>query len=151
MGQQSAAAPALNAQEKVWRRFDLRDPAHFDNVTVDESSGVERLKGGALRFDHDGCSVYIESVLRRINLAPMSIGSRQYAGLAYAIVAEVAAFSSGLSEAEGQEFGVVPDPLEPDPPYNPAHALITEHGAYASNSKRRQARNQLARRVFKTM
>ncbi|NLP84167.1 hypothetical protein HF576_09915 [Microbacterium sp. CFH 90308] len=135
----------------VWRRFDTRDPAHYDNNTIDESSGASRLKGGALRFDDDGCSVFREDVLRSLGLAPISILSRQHSGLAYAACSAINGFESGMANDSNQEFMVVGDPLEPEPAYNPAHTLITHPGEYASKTKRRQAIHQLARRVFKTI
>lgn len=133
----------------IWRRFDERDPAHYDNLSVDEQSGESRLKGHALRFDDDGCSVFRERVIVELGLRPGAIATRQYSALAAAKCCEVDQFESGLATEIGQEFRVVPDRLDPPPPFNPAHTLIEHHGVYGSKTKRRQAIHQLARRVFR--
>lgn len=150
----SAASPPpggsdLNGSEVLWRRFDDRDPAHFDSLSVDEESGASRLKGGALRFDNDGCSVFRERVIVQLGLRPGAIATRQYSALAAATCGEIDGFHSGLATDGEPEFRVAADPLETPPPYNPAHTLIEHHGAYASKTKRRQAIHQLARRVFR--
>lgn len=133
----------------LWRRFDATDPAHFDSVTLDEGTGARHLKGGALRFDEDGCSVYRGDVLESMNLSPSSITTERHSALARATRAEIEAFRSPLAdEPEKQAFGVKPDPLEPEPAYNPAHTLVQHLLGYVSNSKRRQAQGELARRVF---
>lgn len=133
----------------LWRRFDATDPAHFDSTIWDEGSGVRHLKGGALRFDADGCSVYRGDVLGSLGLTPASITTESHSALAHANRADIEAFRSPLSSAPSQQaFRVVPDPLEPEPPYNPAHTLVQHLLDYASNSKRRRAQGELARSVF---
>lgn len=139
---------AVDGNDVIWRRFDDRNPAYYDAVTVDEQSGESRLKGYAFRFDEDGCSVFSQQAIVKLGLRPGAIATRQHSALASARCGDVNCFESGLAIDTGQEFRVVPDPLEPPPPFNPAHTLIEHHGVYGSKGKRRLAIHQLARRVF---
>lgn len=135
--------------DRLWRRFDATDPAHFDTIVVDEGTGVKHLKGGALRFDDDGCSVFSGGVLESLGLTPDSIRTPLHSALASATRREVEAFSTAYATEPGaRAFEVLAAPLQPAPEYAPAHALIRHLLDYASNTKRRRAEGDLARQVF---
>lgn len=145
-----SASSSLPDELVVWRRFDATNPAHFDTVVVDEGTGVRHLKGGALRFDEDGCSVFRGDVLESLGLEPLAIASPPHTSLAHATRNGVESFTTGFAEdPSARAFNVVADPLFPDPKYNPAHALIQHLLVYTSNTKRRRAEGELARVVFK--
>lgn len=145
-----SAFSSLSDELLVWRRFDATNPAHFDTIVVDEGTGARHLKGGALRFDDDGCSVFRGDVLESLGLEPQAIASPPHTSLAYASRSNIESFTTGFAEeASAKAFKVAADPLSPDPVYNPAHALIQHLLVYPSNTKRRRAEGELARVIFK--
>ncbi|TQK19098.1 hypothetical protein FBY40_1589 [Microbacterium sp. SLBN-154] len=135
--------------EEILRRFNDQDPSHYDTVVRDEGDGTRKLKGGALRWDDDGCSVYRSRILLILGLPKDCIATDAHPAVARTSRALIESFTSGLADtAVRPEFAVVADPLEPGEPYDPAHTLIQPMAEYPSKTKRRTAANDLARSAF---
>lgn len=126
------------------RRFDPGDPSH---VARDEGTGGLRLRGGALRFDDDGCSVYRIAVLDDLGLGISVTKTEQHRGLAVARAENIRTVYSGLT-SEVPEFDVSASPHDPPPVYEPAHSSLLSCGTYESKSKMRRARDDLAAQAF---
>jgi len=147
----AAASASVTLGEGLARRFDDSDPSHVDALTKEEGiTGTSRLRGGALRFDEDGCSVFRTEVIEALYLPLACITTPIYSAIALTTRGEVEAFRSGLALDEGSppEFLVRADPLEPGEAFMPAHSLIFENGTYPSKTKRRAALGDLAGAVF---
>lgn len=144
-----ATTPLLDGEELV-RRFNPDDPSHVDNLARDEGNGEVRLRGGALRFDLDGCSVYRIEVLATSGLSMRDVATPEYSALATTRAEQVRAVRSGFV-GSAHEFEVHASPLAPPPEHNPAHASIVQVAIYPSNSKRRQAVDALAARAFEVV
>lgn len=147
----AAASVSVTLGEGLARRFDDTDPSHVDALTKDEGiTGTSRLRGGALRFDEDGCSVFRTEMIALLCLPLACITTPSHPAVALTTRGAVEAFRSGLNmEALSlPEFLVRADPLEPGEAFLPAHSLIYEAGTYPSKTKRRAARGDLAGAVF---
>lgn len=146
----SSATLSLADDEELARRFNPEDPSHAENLAHDEGTGALRLRGGALRFDDDGLSVYRVRELEGLALNVHAILTPRHPGLARATAAGVRAVVSGFADV-APEFDVHASPLTPPPDYSPAHASIKMAATYESKSRRRQAINALAAQAFEIL
>lgn len=135
----------VDSDERFVRRFDDSDPSHADTITVDEGTGQRRLRGGALRFHDDGCSVYRVRTLDALSLPVTCIVTQRHSAIACTTRAAVETFRPG---PDAPEFLLRSDPLEPGEIYDPAHSLICETAEFVSKTKRRTAIADLARTAF---
>ena len=139
----------IGLDARLVRRFNDQDPSHVSNVLTDEGAGiVRRLRGRALRFDDDGCSVYRVAVIEELGLAVESIAIGSYTALAYSTRGLIEEFRSGHAAETEPEFAVYADPVPPGEPHDPAHASIRSEASYPSNTKRRAAIDALAGAAF---
>jgi len=151
VGAGASVSLIVGEAERLLRRFNDEDPSHADAITVDEgSAGVRKLRGGALRFDDDGCSVFRHEVLIGLALSASAITHPPFTAIAVTSRSEVEGFRSGLAvdPVDAPEFSVKADPLEPGAPYDPAHTLIYAERTYPSKTKRRAAISDLAGTAF---
>lgn len=130
-----SAAPAdpspVNDADVLLRRFNPKDESHW---TVDEATGLGRMRSGALRFDEEpavgkGCSVYQASILATRSLTRASCLELPDWRLAEITASAVRSLRREHKPEETSPFDAVQDPFpsgeEGAHARDAAHALIT--------------------------
>jgi hypothetical protein len=142
----------MEPDEVVLRTF-AKVAEQADIAVVDEGAEpTKSLKGGALRFDEDGCSVSRDAILSAANVSRSALLSPpKYTWIASSTKAEIEGHVQ--RDAAGDEYApfvVVPDPFPAgfEEPKDASHALIQMARDYSSNTKKRLSIDTLAKQVF---
>jgi len=129
--------PSIDGREQIYRHIARRGDTNM--LTQDEGTSEFRVRSGAFVWDDDGCSGYLDSVLRKHSLGPSDV-KRAPDQVVIAVTAQ---------DIREVQFAIARDPWPEGGGVHPrqvAHALIVNH-AQLSTKKRARANSALARRA----